>query len=315
MRNKPRIVFMGTPEIAATVLSQLLSDSHDIVAVFTREDKPKGRGGNMTSPPVKLLAEEKGIPVYQPKTLRDAEVQDTLKALCPDIIAVVAYGRILPAEVLSVAPFGCVNLHVSLLPKYRGAAPMQRAVMNGDKETGVTTMLMNEGLDTGDILLVRRFPIGARDTFETVHDTSAAIGGPLLSETLTRLYRGEITPVKQNEDGASYAAKIEKSDQLLDFSLPASELDCRIRGLYPFPLAYTKTPDGRLLKILSAIPTNESGEAGTVIFVDGKGDGSITVACGEGALRILTVIPEGKGKMAAGDLVRGRKISVGERLL
>lgn len=314
MRNKPRIVFMGTPDIAATVLEKLLSDGHEVAAVFTREDKPKGRGGTLTPPPVKVLAAEKGIPVLQPKTLRDEGVLDSLRILAPDIIAVVAYGRILPREVLSVAPYGCVNLHVSLLPKYRGAAPMQRAVMNGDTETGVTTMLMNEGLDTGDILLVRRFPIGDRDTFETVHDTSAVIGGALLSETLTRLYAGEITPVKQDEDGASYAAKIEKGDQLLDFTLPARLLDSRIRGLYPFPLAYTRTPDGRLLKIVTAVPTEDSGEAGTVIAVDGKGDGSITVACGEGALRILTVIPEGKGKMAAGDLVRGRKISVGERL-
>lgn len=314
MNSKPRIVFMGTPEIAATVLGKLLSDGHEVAAVFTREDKPKGRGGTLTPPPVKVLAESKGISVFQPKTLRDEGVLDSLKLLAPDMIAVVAYGRILPPEVLSVAPYGCVNLHVSLLPKYRGAAPMQRAVMNGDRETGVTTMLMNEGLDTGDILLVRRFPIGERDTFETVHDTSAAIGGDLLSETLTRLCAGNITPAKQDESGASYAAKIEKSDQLLDFTLPAKALDCRIRGLYPFPLAYTRTSDGRLLKIVSAIPTEECGEAGTVIAVDGKGDGSITVACGEGALRILTVIPEGKGKMAAGDLVRGRKISVGERL-
>ena len=315
MKNKPRVVFMGTPEIAATVLEKLLSDGHEIAAVFTREDKPKGRGGILTPPPVKVLAEKSGIPVYQPKTLRDEGILDTLKVLAPDLIAVVAYGRILPPEVLSVARFGCVNLHVSLLPKYRGAAPMQRAVMDGETETGVTTMLMNEGLDTGDILLCRRFPIGSRDTFETVHDTSAAIGGELLSETLTKLYAGELTPVKQDENGASYAAKIEKSDQYLDFTLPAKVLDCRIRGLYPFPLALAKTEDGKLLKIVSALPTDECGEAGTVISVDGKGDGSITVACGEGALRILTVIPEGKGKMAAGDLVRGRKISIGERLL
>lgn len=315
MRNdRPRVLFMGTPEIAATVLERLLSDGHNVVGAVTREDKPKGRGGVLTPPPVKVLAAERGIPVYQPSTLKDGVFTETLRELSPDVIAVVAYGRILPKDVLDLPRYGCVNLHVSLLPKYRGAAPMQRAVMDGESETGVTTMLMDEGLDTGDILLQHRFPIGPRDTFETVHDTSAAVGGALLSETLSRLFDGSITPKKQDAEGATYAAKIEKSDQFLDFTRSARELDCQIRGLYPFPLALTRTSDGKLLKVVSAIPASGKGDAGRVIALDGKGDGGITVACGEGTLRLLVVVPEGKGKMLAGDMVRGRKISEGERL-
>ena len=304
-----RILFMGTPEIAATCLSYMLSAGETVVGVVTREDKPKGRGGVLTPPPVKQLALSMGIPVYQPKTLRDEAFLSVLSELAPDAIVVVAYCRILPLSVLSYPKYGCINLHVSLLPAYRGAAPMQRAVMNGESETGVTTMLMDEGLDTGDILFTERFPIGDSDTFETVHDKSAALGGPLLCKTLHALAEGTAVRTKQDESGVSYAEKIEKADCFLDFTRSATALSAQIRGLYPFPLALTHTPDGKLLKICSAVPTTGAGAPGEVIRVSGKGDGEIVVACGEGALSLRTLVPEGKGKMTAGDLVRGRRIN------
>lgn len=309
-----RILFMGTPEIAATCLAALRNDGKNIVAVVTREDKPKGRGGILTPSPVKVYATENGIPVYQPKTLRDEAFSACLHEIDPDLIAVVAYGKILPPSVLAYPRYGCVNLHVSLLPAYRGAAPMQRVVMNGEKETGVTTMLMDEGLDTGDILYQEAFPLTDRDTFETVHDKSAAIGGALLSKTIDALFHGTAVPKKQPEAGASYADKIEKEDCVLDFTRPATALDAQIRGLYPFPLSVTHTADGKLLKIVRAVPTAGSGVPGTVIRVSDKGDGEIVIACGEGALSVLTAVPEGKGRMTAGDLVRGRKINLNERL-
>lgn len=304
-----RILFMGTPEIAATCMEYLLSAGETVVGAVTREDKPKGRGGVLTPPPVKRLALTHGIPVYQPKTLRDEGFLALLREIDPDVIVVVAYGRILPPDVLSYPRYGCVNLHVSLLPAYRGAAPMQRAVMNGERVTGVTTMLMDAGLDTGDILFTEQFQIGDTDTFETVHDTSAALGGSLLLKTLHALRDGTAVPKKQDESGASYADKIEKSDCVLDFSRTATALSAQIRGLYPFPLAFTHTPDGRLLKVCSAVPAEGKGACGEVIRVSGKGDGEVVVACGEGALSLRILVPEGKGKMTAGDLVRGRRIS------
>ncbi len=309
-----RILFMGTPEIAATCMEYMLSVGENVVAVVTREDKPKGRGGMLTPPPVKQLALSRGIPVYQPKTLRDEAFLADLSAIDPDVIVVVAYGKILPPSVLSYPRYGCVNLHVSLLPAYRGAAPMQRAVMNGERETGVTTMLMDEGLDTGDILFTERFSIEDTDTFETVHDKSAALGGPLLCKTLHALRDGAVVPKKQDESGVSYADKIEKSDCFLDFSRSATALSAQIRGLYPFPLALTHTPDGRLLKVCTAIPVAGEGEPGEVISVSGKGDGEIVVACGEGALSLRLLVPEGKGRMSAGDLVRGRKLGEKDKL-
>lgn len=306
-----RVLFMGTPEIAATALSALLSDGFDIVGCITQPDRPKGRGMVLTPPPVKVLAEEHGIPVYQPDTLKDEALLPVLEELAPDVIAVVAYGKILPEYVLNYPKYGCVNLHVSLLPKYRGAAPMQRAVMNGERETGVTTMKMDAGLDTGDILLVEKFPIGDEDTFETVHDTSAEIGGALLSRTLRGLEAGTVPPRPQNHDDATYAEKITKEDRAIDFSLPAKTLHARIRGLSPIPLAFTRMPNGKLLKVISAAVTEGEGAPGEIIRLEKDG---FAVACTEGALLFRTVLPEGKGRMSAADLVRGRQLAVGDVL-
>ena len=309
-----KILFMGTPEISATCLSRLLSDGHDVVAVVTREDKPRGRGNVMTPTPVKSLALEGGIPVYTPKTLRDGEFYALLSDIAPDIIVVVAYGKILPSEVINFPKYGCINLHVSLLPKYRGAAPMQRAIMEGERETGVTVMYMDEGLDTGDIICSEAFPITETDDFESIHDRSADIGSRLLSDTVTAIFEGRATRTKQESSLATYAKKVEKEDCKIDFTLDASTVNARIRGVTPIPGAFAYL-NGKMLKICRAAVTDEVGAPGEVICLDSVGAGSITVACGAGALKISAVIPEGKGKMTAGDFIRGRKIKIGDVLL
>ena len=307
------IMFMGTPEISATCLKQLIADGHGITAVITREDKPRGRGNVMTPTPVKTLALKNNIPVHTPKTLRDEAFAELLDRYKPEIIVVVAYGKILPLNVIEYPKYGCVNLHVSLLPKYRGAAPMQRAIMEGESETGVTVMYMAEGLDTGDIISVEKFPILPEDDFEAIHDRSADVGGRLLSETIEKIYNGTADRIKQDDSLACYAKKVEKEDCKIDFSLPAKKLDCIIRGVTPIPgaFAYHK---GKMLKINKARPIDGKGRPGEVIDLCDKGEGYVTVACGEGALRVTHLIPEGKGRMTAGDFVRGRKISLGDIL-
>ena len=309
-----RIMFMGTPEISAICLKKLIEDGHDIKAVVTREDKPRGRGNVMTPTPTKALALENAIPVYEPKTLKDDAFQKILDEVAPELIVVVAFGKILPSSVLEYPKHGCINLHVSLLPKYRGAAPMQRAIMNGESETGVTVMHMNEGLDTGDIISTEVFPIGPEDNFEDIHDRSAAVGGVLLSRTIKDIEGGVATRTKQNDEDATYAAKIEKSDAKIDFSKSARELDFMIRGVTPIPGAFAYL-GGKMLKIVKAKPIAcKKGSVGEVVDADGVGQGSFTVACGEGALVVTAVIPEGKGKMSAGDFIRGRKIKTGDVL-
>ena len=309
-----KIMFMGTPEISAVCLEKLINDGHNVVATVTREDKPRGRGNVMTPTPVKLLSEQNGIPVYTPATLRDGEFMKLLEEYDPDLIAVVAYGKILPAEVINYPRLGCINLHVSLLPKYRGAAPMQRAIMEGECETGVTIMYMDVGLDTGDIIETEKFPINAEDDFEAIHDRSAAVGSRLLSETIVKL--GEGTAVRTPQDGslATYAAKIEKEDCKIDFTLDARTLDCRIRGVTPIPGAFCYHGE-KMLKILRATPVERSGDTpGLVVDTDSVGTGSFTVLCGTGALIVTSVKPEGKGAMSAGDFIRGRKIAKGDIL-
>ncbi len=304
---------MGTPEISAICLKRLIADGKNICAAVTREDKVRGRGNTLMPTAVKTLALENGIPVYTPTTLRDAEFSDLLSELAPDMIVVVAYGKILPPEVICYPKHGCINLHVSLLPKYRGAAPMQRAIMDGETETGVTVMYMDEGLDTGDIIAVSKFPISDTDDFEAIHDRSALIGAELLSKTVDGIVAGRAERRKQDSSLATYAAKVEKSDCRIDFSLPAKALNARIRGVTPIPGAFCYH-NGKMLKITKTEVLSACGEAGRVTDLSAVGDGYITVACGEGSLRILGVIPEGKGRMSAGDFVRGRKISLGDIL-
>ncbi|MBQ5892937.1 MAG: methionyl-tRNA formyltransferase [Clostridia bacterium] len=306
-----RILFMGTPDFALFSLRALVEAGEDVVGVVTQPDKPKGRGYTLTPPPVKVYAEEKGLPVYQPRTLRDEEFADLLRQIDPEVIVVVAFGKILPANVLDYPKYGCVNVHGSLLPAYRGAAPMQRAIIDGCAETGITTMFMDVGLDTGDMLLKQSVAIDLHDTFETVHDKLGECGAELLLRTLVLLEKGEILPEKQDDALATYAAKIEKEDCLLDFSRTAKEVHDRIRGLSPIPLSFTHTPDGRLLKIVASEPAEGGGRPGDVISLK---NGRITVACGEGAIALLSVLPEGKKKMSSADFINGRRISVGDIL-
>ena len=308
-----RIVFMGTPDFARVSLQALVEADLRPVAVVTQPDKPKGRGYTLTPPPVKVYAEEQGIPVYQPATLKDGAFDPTLDELNPDLIVVVAYGKILPLSVLERPPHGCINVHGSLLPAYRGAAPMQRAIMDGCAETGVTTMYMAQGLDTGDMLLTGKIAIEDHDNFETIHDKLADCGADVLLHTIAAIKAGNLPRTPQNEAEATYAAKIEKADCLIDFSKDARTVHNQIRGLSPIPLSFTHTPNGKLLKVTEArvggLPT--SGFPGQVLAADNDG---ITVACGTGSVTLLRVVPEGKKPMAAADFVRGRQCVVGDVL-
>ena len=306
-------MFMGTPEISAVCLKELIASDNEIVAVVTGKDKPRGRGNVMTPTAVKALALENSLPVYTPDTLKGEDFAALLDEIQPELIAVVAYGKILPKSVLDFPKHGCINVHVSLLPKYRGAAPMQRAIIDGEKETGVTIMHMAEGIDTGDIITAESFPIGPEDDFEAIHDRSAEVGAKLLVKTISAIADGTATRIAQDDSLATHAAKIEKEDCKIDFTRSATVLDCAIRGVTPIPgaFAYHK---GKMLKIYKATPTKGHGRPGEVIATDSKGVGSFTVACGEGALLVQGVIPEGKGRMSAGDFVRGRKIELGDIL-
>lgn len=309
-----RILFMGTPDFALPTLRALCESGHDVVGAVTQPDKPKGRGHRLTPPPIKVYAMEQNIPVYQPLTLKGEEFAALLTELDPEMIVVVAYGKILPQNVLDYPKYGCVNVHGSLLPEYRGAAPMQRAIIDGKKVTGITTMLMAAGLDTGDMLLRAEVEIGDNDNFEDIHDRLSECGADLLIKTVEGLERGEIVPEAQDDSLSTYAAKIEKSDCLLDFSKDATVLHDLIRGLSPIPLTFTHTPDGKLLKIVESriIDAEKVSDkpCGAVISVGED----IRVACGKGILSLLTVVPEGKGRMSAADFVRGRKIAEGDLL-
>lgn len=308
---------MGTPDFALASLRALYESGEEIVGVVTQPDKPRGRGYVLTPPPVKVYATEKGIPVYQPATLRGGAFDGEIAALAPELIVVVAYGKLLPKSVLDAPPLGCINVHGSLLPALRGAAPMQRAIMEGLSVTGVTTMYMAEGLDTGDMLLTGEVPIREEDNFETVHDRMAACGAEVLLRTLAALKDGTLRAIPQDNSLATYAAKIEKADCLIDFSRPVKAVHDQVRGLSPIPLAFTHTPDGKLLKVPAARrcrPEGRLAAPGTVLSLTPTPDGGIEVACGEGSLLITRVIPEGKGPMAAADYIRGRKLSVGDIL-
>ena len=311
------ILFMGTPDFAVFSLDALVASGENVAGVVTQPDKMQGRGYKLTPSPVKARATELGIPVYTPATLRGDDFAALLSDIDPDLIVVAAFGKILPHNVISYPGLGCINVHGSLLPEYRGAAPMQRAVIDGKKFTGITTMMMDDGLDTGDILLTRRVDIGEDDDFEVVHDRMAAAGAELLVETLTALKNGTLVRISQSDIdlAPTYASKIEKSDCVIDFSKPANTIHDLIRGLSPVPLALTRTPDGKLLKIIKSSVGGSASPAvpGTVVALYG----GITVACGDnGCERItfLRVLPEGKSRMDASDFIRGRKISVGDVL-
>ncbi len=309
-----RILFMGTPDFALFSLKGLCENGYNVIGVVTQPDKPKGRGYTLTPPPVKVYAEEIGIPVYQPNSLRTEEFASLLAELDPELIAVVAYGKILPKNVLDYPKYGCINVHGSLLPEYRGAAPMQMAIIDGKKTTGITTMFMAEGLDTGDMLLKAECEIAENDNFEIIHDRLGALGAELLRKTVDGLAKNEITPIPQDHSKATHTSKITKEDCLIDFSKDADTVHNLIRGLSPIPLSFTHTPDGKLLKIVESEiceRESENEDFGKVISLE---NGKIRILCARGSINVLKVLPEGKGRMSAADFIRGRKISEGDVL-
>ena len=305
-----KIIFMGTPDFAAASLEALIASRHEIQAVVTQPDKPKGRKGELTPSPVKVVAEEKGIKVYQPLKVRDEEFVKTLRAYNPDVMVVVAFGQIIPLSILKMPKFGCVNIHGSLLPKYRGAAPIQWAVLDGEKETGITTILMDEGIDTGDILLKKTIKIDADETSGSLFDKLMALGAKTILETLDELEKGSLTPTKQGESPTAYAKMLTKAMGLIDFTRSAKELDCFVRGMDPWPSAYTLL-SGKTLKLWKVRAVEGGGKAGSVIEI---GKESFTVACGEGAIEVLEVQLEGKKRMSAGDFLKGSTLNIGQEL-
>lgn len=312
-----RILFMGTPELARTCLSAIYNKPDvTVVGVVTRPDKPSGRGMKLIPSPVKEFAVENGIPVYQPRTLRDGAFAETLGELKPDMIVVAAYGNILPHYVIEYPKYGCINAHGSLLPKYRGAAPIERAIIDGETVTGITAMYMDDGLDTGDMILKLECPIDETDDAGSLREKLAILAGDAMCRVIDMAESGNVPREKQDDALSSYAAKIDRSDEIIDFTKPAKAVADLVRGLSPEPFAVTKTPDGKLLKITSAKVGDGTTDApaGEVIALRGKGDGAISVSCGGEVLLITGVVPEGKKKMPASAYINGRKIAVGDRL-
>ena len=312
-----KILFMGTPDLAAVCLEAVYNKAGvEVVGVLTQPDKPKGRGMKLVPPPVKVFAEEHGIPVYQPQTLKNGAFEDELKKLDPDMIIVAAYGKILPKYVLDYPKYGCVNAHGSILPKYRGATPIQRAIIDGEKVTGITAMYMAEGLDTGDIIKIYPCDITPDDDFGSLHDKLANLAGVAMCDVIDMTENGTITRTKQDDEKSSYAAKIEKEDTVIDFTKNAEDIVNLVRGLSPAPLAVTRTPDGKLLKLTHARLSDmaKTDNAGEVAALSDKGEGEIVLSCGDGCISVTGVVPEGKKPMKSADYIRGRRISVGDIL-
>ncbi|WKV09203.1 methionyl-tRNA formyltransferase [Thermoanaerobacterium sp. CMT5567-10] len=306
------IVFMGTPEFAVPSLEKLIEFGHNVMLVITQPDKPRGRGKKISYSPVKECAIKNNIDVFQPPKLKNnKEVFDKLRKLNPDLIVVAAYGKILPEEILQIPRYGCINVHASLLPKYRGAAPINWAVINGEKETGITIMYMEKGLDTGDILLQKSIPILEEDNSETVHDKLAVLGGNALIEAINKMVDGALKPVKQDDSKATYAPILEKSIGLIDWQKSAVEIKNLVRGLRPWPVAYTYYK-GNMLKIWAAeVYSYEGKEKPGTIITTGS---ALIVKCGKDALKILEIQSEGKRRMTVEEFLRGHTIEKGEQL-
>lgn len=309
-RRQLRTVFMGTPDFAIPTLRGLVDSGVKLVAVFTQPDRPKGRGNVLTPPPVKVLAESLSLPVHQPAKLRDPAAVEELRRLAPDLVVVVAYGQILPKSVLEIPRQGCINVHASLLPRYRGAAPINKAIMEGETVTGVTTMLMDVGLDTGPMLVKRSTPILSQETAGDLHDRLAMLGREAMEETLSRLCAGTLKPEPQDDAKSTYAPMLQKEDGRLDWRQSAAFLHNQVRGLDPWPGAYTHL-GGELLKIARTAAENGSGEPGTVLAADADG---VLVACGEGVLRIQELQLPGKRRLPAAEFLRGHPLLPGTPL-
>ncbi|MBE9536775.1 MAG: methionyl-tRNA formyltransferase [Proteobacteria bacterium] len=305
-----KTVFMGTPVFALPTLKALVEANADIVAVVTQPDRPKGRGRTISPPPVKEFALEKGLRLFQPQKVREREFIKVLENIAPDLIVVVAFGQILPADLLNIPKIGCVNVHASLLPAYRGAAPINWAIVNGEVETGITTMLMDEGLDTGDMLLVEKVAIGPEDDSELLYGRLAETGGPLLVRTLEGLKDGTVMAVRQDDAAATYAPIIKKEDGIIDWSAEAAQIVNLVRGMRPWPTAQTRL-DARGFKVLKSRAAGGSGAPGEVLKV---GKDFFEVAAGSGSVEIYELQLEGKKAMKTADFLMGYKLKGGEML-
>lgn len=301
-----RVVFMGTPDIAATCLKKILADGFEVVGVYTQPDRPKGRGMKMVCSPVKEVALAAGIPVFQPENFREEDSVQQLRDLQPDICAVVAYGRILPQKVLDVPKRGCINIHASILPKYRGSAPYQWAVLDGLEETGVTAMYLTREMDAGDIIDVSRTPIGENETAGELLDRLAVLGADLLSKTLSRFAQGEVEGTAQDASQVSYAPMLDKSMSPIDWTKTARQVHNHVRGLHPWPVA-TAEIQGKLFKVHATRVAEGSGEPGQILGLSKTG---LLVACGEGAVEILSLQAEGGKRMSAPDYFRGHPLQL-----
>jgi len=299
-----RVVFMGTPDIAATCLKKILADGFDVVGVYTQPDRPKGRGMKLVASPVKEVAVAAGIPVFQPENFREEETVEQLRAMQPDICTVVAYGRILPQKVLDVPKYGCINIHASLLPKYRGSAPYQWAVLDGLTETGVTAMYLTREMDAGDIIDVSKTPIGENETAGELLDHLAVLGAELLSKTLTRFESGKVPATPQDAAGVSYAPMLDKSMCPIDWTKTAQQVHNHVRGLHPWPVA-TMELQGKTFKVHATRVVEGSGKPGEILSLTKTG---LRIACGEGAVEIISLQAEGGKRMAAPDYFRGHPL-------
>lgn len=307
-----RIVFMGTPEFSVPTLAEIIGAGHEVAAVYSQPARPAGRGLEVTRSPVHAFAEAAGIPVLTPKSLKGANEQATFRAHDADVAVVVAYGLLLPQAILDAPRHGCLNLHGSKLPRWRGAAPIQRAIMAGDRETAAMVMRMDAGLDTGAVCLAESIAIGPDTTAGALHDTMAALGAGLMVRALAALERGSLRPTPQPVDGVTYAKKIDKAETQIDFGRPAQAVHDHIRGLSPFPgawFALGEVKSSERIKVLrSAVVAGVSGQPGTVIDATG------VIACGSGAIRLVEVQRAGKRSMAMAEFLRGRALGLGERV-
>ena len=303
-----RIVFMGTPDFAVPCLQALIDDGHDVCAVFTQPDKPKGRHGVLSAPPVKELALKYDIPVYQPDLLKNDETKSFFASLGADLALVVAYGKILPEEFLNAPKYGCINMHASLLPKLRGAAPIQWSIINGEKRSGVTAMQMDKGLDTGDILLSESVEIRDDETAQELHDELSVLGAQVMRKTLLMLQKGVLLPIRQDDSQSTYAPILTKELSAIDWQKSALQIHNQIRGLYPWPGA-SAVLNGKTLKIHSAkLLVKTEGEPGEVVFNDRR----LCVACGDGnAVELLVIQAPGKKAMPVTDYLRGNPVVLG----
>ncbi|MBW2688900.1 MAG: methionyl-tRNA formyltransferase [Deltaproteobacteria bacterium] len=303
-----RTVFMGTPDFALQTLQGLIDVGCNLVGVYTQPDRPKGRGKQLAAPPVKELAQQHDIPVYQPGKLRQPEAVAELEALAPDLIVVVAYGQILPKSVLDIPRHGCINVHASLLPKYRGAAPINKAIIDGETETGITTMYMDVGLDTGDMLIKKTLSIGTEETAGELHDRLASLGRETMEETLQKLCAGTLQREVQDDDQSTYASMMKKEDGRIDWNLSATDIHNKIRGLDPWPGAYTSL-NNELLKLARTSPeATDGGKPGSIVSADKTG---VRIACASGTLLVKELQLAGRKRLAAADFLRGCPLETG----